>query len=254
MNDELVDAPLANELLLVDDDEGIRTITINRPAVKNALTAAMRTRLCELLADADGAADVRAVVITAVDPVFSAGVDFREAATGPPPARNPGKALRAMAKPVICAVNGACVTGGLELALSCTFVVASQRARFADTHARLDVVAGWGLTALLPRAVGVRKAAEMSITGNFVDADEALRLGLVNHVVPHDGLASFTRALALEVAGTGAVAEVLDLYRRGDGLPLAEALALEAGHNAGRTFDPAAFGAAGAATAARGKP
>ena len=110
-----------------------------------------------------------------------------------------------MAKPMICAVNGACVTGGLELALSCTFVVASDRARFADTHARLDVVAGWGLTALLPRAVGVRKAAEMSITGNFVDAAEALRLGLVNHVVPHGELGSFARDLADDVAGTGAV-------------------------------------------------
>ena len=92
------------------------------------------------------------------------------------PARvNPGVALRAATKPVVCAVNGACVTGALEIALSCTFIVASERARFADTHACLDVVAAWGLTALLPRAVGVRKAAELSITGNFVDADEALR-------------------------------------------------------------------------------
>ena len=84
---------------------------------------------------------------------------------------------------MICAVNGACVSGGLEIALSCSFIVASERARFADTHARLGVIATWGLTALLPRAVGIRKATEMSITGNFVDADEALRIGLVNHVV-----------------------------------------------------------------------
>jgi enoyl-CoA hydratase/carnithine racemase len=247
------DASPAHELLLVDDHEGVRTITINRPEVKNALTAAMRTGLCDLLAEADGAADVRAVIITAVDPVFSAGVDFREVAAGAPPARNPGKALRAMSTPVICAVNGACVTGGLEIALSCTFVVASRRARFADTHARLDVVAGWGLTALLPRAVGVRKAAEMSITGNFVDAEEALRLGLVNHVVPHEELAPVTRALALDTAATSAVAEVLDLYRRGDGLTLADALVLEAEHNSGRHFDPAAFAAAGRDTASRGR-
>jgi enoyl-CoA hydratase len=247
---------LAADALLVDDDEGLRTITINRPEVKNALTAAMRTRLCELLDEADGAPDVRAIVITAVDPVFSAGVDFKEVAAGAPlsrnpPARNPGDALRAMTTPVICAVNGACVTGALEIALSCTFVVASERARFADTHARLGVVAAWGLTALLPRAVGVRKAAEMSITGNFVDAEEALRLGLANHVVPHADLLPFARALALDIAGTGAVGEVLDLYRRGDGLPLAEALALEAAHNAGRTVDPAAFAAAGRDAAAR---
>ena len=246
---------LPTELLLVDDGDGLRTITINRPEVKNALTAAMRTRLCELLDEADGDDAIRAVIVTAVDPVFSAGVDFKEVAGGTAagPGRNPGKALRAMATPVLCAVNGPCVTGALEIALSCTLIVASERARFADTHARLDVVAAWGLTALLPRAVGVRKAAEMSITGNFVDADEALRLGLVNHVVPHHELMSFTRALAHDIAPTGAVAEVLDVYRRGDGLPLADALALEAEHNAGRRVDPAAFGAAGAAAAARNK-
>ncbi len=241
----------ADDTLLVGDDEGIRTIAINRPEVKNALTAAMRTRLCEVLAEADVDDGIRAVIVTAVDPVFTAGVDFREAAAGSSPAPNPGTALRAMTKPVICAVNGACVTGGLEIALSCTFVVASDRARFADTHARLDVVAAWGLTALLPRAVGMRKAAEMSITGNFVDAAEALRLGLVNHVVAHDELGPFTEGLARDIAGTGAVSEVLELYRRGDGLPLADALSLEAEHIAGRRFDPAAFGAAGRAAAAR---
>src|SRR5439155_22232515 len=118
---------------------------------------------------------------------------------------NRGRALQTLTKPVICAVNGACVSGALEIALSSTFVVASERARFADTHARLGVVATWGLTALLPRAVGVRKAAEMSITGNFVDAEEARQLGLVNHVVPHDELLPFTRALVDDIAPTAAV-------------------------------------------------
>jgi enoyl-CoA hydratase len=240
--------------LIVADESGVRTITINRPEVKNALSAAMRERFCELIDEAEGDDGTRAIIVTAVDPVFSAGVDFKEVGAGPStPARNPGATLRATTTPVLCAVNGACVTGALEIALSCTFVVASERARFADTHARLDVVAGWGLTALLPRAVGVRKAAEMSITGNFVDADEALRLGLVNHVVSHAELQPFTRALASDIAATGAVAEVLHLYRRGDGLPLEEALRLETEHNAGRRFDPAAFAAAGHATAARQK-
>jgi enoyl-CoA hydratase len=201
------------------------------------------------------------VVITAVDPVFTAGVDFKEVAqSNTTPANrsdlqfsnNPGRALRAMSKPVICAVNGACVSGGLEIALSSTFVIASARARFADTHARLGVVATWGLTALLPRAVGVRKASEMSITGNFVDADEAVRIGLVNHVVPHDDLLSATSTLAREVAATGAVTEVLRLYRRGEDMSLADALALEAEHTRHRSFDAAAFGAAGKETAERG--
>jgi enoyl-CoA hydratase len=245
---------VSDDTLVVDDADGVRTITINRPEVKNALTAAMRARFCELVAEADGDGTTRAVIVTAVDPVFSAGVDFKEVAAGTgerAAAANPGAALRAASVPVVCAVNGACVTGALELALSCTFIVASERARFADTHARLGVVAAWGLTALLPRAVGVRKAAELSITGNFVDAEEALRLGLVNHVVPHDDLLPFTRALVDDIAPTAAVRQVLGLYRRGDGLPFDEALRLEADHAATQRVDPTAFGAAGAAAAAR---
>jgi enoyl-CoA hydratase len=244
-----------DRLLVVDDADGVRTITINRPEVKNALTAAMRSELCALIEQADADAATRAVIVTAVDPVFSGGVDFKEVAAGSasPASSNPGAALRAARTPVVCAVNGACVTGALEIALSCTFIVASERARFADTHARLGVVAAWGLTALLPRAVGVRKAAELSITGNFVDAREALRLGLVNHVVAHDELMPFTRALVDDIAPTAAVVDVLDLYRRGDGLPLDDALALEAAHAATQRVDPTAFGAAGAAAAARQK-
>jgi len=241
--------------LVVDDADGVRTITINRPEVKNALTAAMRAQFCAAIEAADADDAVRAVVVTAVDPVFSAGVDFKEVAAGTggsaTATTNPGAALRAVTTPVVCAVNGACVTGALEIALSCTFVVASERARFADTHARLEVVAAWGLTALLPRAVGVRKAAELSITGNFVDAAEALRIGLVNHVVPHEELLPFTRALVDDIAPTAAVRQVLDLYRRGDGLSLPDALALEAAHARTQRVDPAAFGAAGAAAAGR---
>jgi enoyl-CoA hydratase len=248
--------------LLVEDSDAVRTVTINRPQAKNALTAAMRAHLCALLSESERDPDVRAIVITAVDPVFSAGVDFKEVSTtgstwNPHDAQftvNPGSALRAMLTPVICAVNGACVSGGLEIALSSSFIVASDRARFADTHARLGVVATWGLTALLPRAVGIRKAREMSVTGNFVDAEEALRLGLVNHLVPHDDLQQFAHTLATDVAATPAVAEIMRLYARGDGKSLADALALEADHVTRRAaFDATAFGEAGRATAARNK-
>jgi len=246
------------EHLDVDDHDGIRTITIDRASAKNALTAAMRSSLCALLGEADRSEDVRGVILTAVDPVFSAGVDFKEprapgwSAYDNQFSVNPGKALRAMTTPVICAVNGACVSGGLEMALSSTFVVASERAKFADTHARLGVVAAWGLTALLPRAVGVRKATEMSITGNFVDAEEALLIGLVNHVVAHDRLHPTVEKLAGDIAATAAVGEVIDLYRQGEGLSLSDALALESHHTARRSFDAASFTAAGRATAARG--
>lgn len=237
----------------VEDAEGVRLITFDRPDARNALTAAMRQELCDLLRAADEDEACRALVITGTDPAFTAGVDFKDAgagaaAAGPAtPMVNPGQVLRALSTPVICAVNGACVSGGLEIALSSTFVVGSERARFADTHARLNVVPTWGLTALLPRAVGLRKAREMSATGSFVEAEEALRIGLVNHLVPHDDLLPFTLRLAAQIAPTAAVGEILSLYDRGADLDLSGALALEAAHTARRRVSAGAFAEAGKA-------
>lgn len=255
----MTDAARPHPHLEVTDDERVRVVVIDRPDAKNALTLAMRETLIDVVAAADASADVDALVVTATDPVFTAGVDFKERLGG---ARrpvdwalraDPAAALRAAITPTICAVNGACVSGGLEIALSCTFVVASDRARFADTHARLDVVPGWGLTALLPRAVGLRRAREMSITGNFVEAGEAWRIGLVNHVVPHAELRERAVTLARDVAPTSAVREVLRLYNRGDGLGLADALALERDWTAHRVHDPESFRRLGEETARRQK-
>jgi enoyl-CoA hydratase len=242
--------------LRISDQDGIRVLTINRPDSKNALHGSLRAELCSAMAAADQDDDVRVVVLTAVDPVFSAGVDFKRLERGPgesgsPFDINPASAIRAVRRPVICAVNGACVSGALEIALSCSFIVASERARFADTHAMLGVVPTWGLTGLLPRAVGVRKARQMSITGEFVDAAEALRIGLVNHVVPHVDLLPYALQLAERVPPHAAVGEMLDLYARGEDLSLTGALASETTHSMGRTYDLEAFTVAGSATAAR---
>jgi len=106
-----------------------------------------------------------------------------------------------MTKPVIGAVNGVAITGGFELALNCDFLVASEFAKFGDTHSRVGVMPGWGLTVLLPQAIGVRRAREMSFTGNFMLAQEALHFGLVNHVVAHIDLLPFTRHLARDIVG-----------------------------------------------------
>jgi enoyl-CoA hydratase len=243
-------------LLLVSDDGGARTITFNRPKAKNALTVAMRREFCELLDQADHDQSLRAVILTGTDPVFTAGVDYKEVDPSFDPrqrrfAVNPGRALRAMRIPVVCAVNGPCVSGGLEIALSASFVVASERARFADTHARLNVVPAWGLTALLPRAVGLSKARELSLTGDFVDAEEALRIGLVNQVVPHEELLPRVTQLVAELANTPAAADVLSLYERGRDLGLNAALALEADVVADQPWDAAAFASRGRAAAAR---
>ncbi|WP_436772603.1 enoyl-CoA hydratase-related protein [Yinghuangia sp. YIM S09857] len=239
-------ADYATEGMRADLDDAVLTLTIERPDAKNALTLAMRQQIERVCAAVDADDAVAVVVLAAVDPVFCAGADIKEIAAlgaGLPPT-NPGAALRAVRKPVICAVNGACVSGGLELALSCDWIIASDRAFFADTHARLGVLPRWGLSALLPRAVGVRLAKEMTATGRRVPAAEALRAGLVNHVVPHAELADRVRESARAAGATdrAAVAASLALYDAGDGS--GDALARER-ERALTWAPPATFGGAG---------
>jgi enoyl-CoA hydratase len=177
-------------------------LIINRPAARNALTRQMRRDFPALVASAERDESVAAIILTGVDPAFSAGVDLKErAASREPPVRpNPGEVLRATRKPVIAAVNGACVTGALEMALSCSFIIASSEARFADTHARVGIAPRWGQTALLPDAIGTRRARQMMLTGEFIDARTALEWGLVNEVLPHARLLERCAALAEEIA------------------------------------------------------
>ena len=222
-------------VLLSEVDDGVALVTLNRPERRNALNAellrAIRTTMGELNDDGD----VSVVIVTGADPAFCAGVDLKELGSG----RNlvasdgeapPGSPWPTMTKPVIGAVNGHAITGGFEIALQCDFLVASERALFGDTHARVGLLPGWGLSVLLPQAIGVRRAKEMSLTGNFVDAEEALRLGLVNHVVPHDELIPFVRKLAADIAGNDqvAVAALLDEYDAVTATTVEEGLRIEA--------------------------
>jgi enoyl-CoA hydratase len=153
---------------------------------------------------------------------------------------SPWMVLAGMDTPVIGAVNGPAVTGGLELVLQCSFLVASERAVFADTHARVGIHPGGGLTALLPQAVGLRRAREMSFTGRFVGAEEAYRIGLVNHVVPHQQLMPFALRLAGEVAGVdpAAVQALNATYRDVAATTLGDGLALERRRFADWKFSP----------------
>ncbi len=226
-------SPPSSSSFLVADEGAVRWITIHRPEARGALHLEGRNELVALLAQADNDEAVRCLVLTGTDPAFSAGVDLKQRNPLSPQDRrfrvNPGKALRALHTPIIAAVNGSCVTGGLEMALSCHFVIASDRATFADTHAKVGILPGWGLSALLPRAVGVRMARQLSITGERIDAATALRIGLVNEVVAHDDLGARVRALAAQVLACDAraVRDLLQLYARGDGASMPEALALE---------------------------
>jgi enoyl-CoA hydratase/carnithine racemase/nitroimidazol reductase NimA-like FMN-containing flavoprotein (pyridoxamine 5'-phosphate oxidase superfamily) len=221
----------ATDLVTRTDADGIRTITIDRPEARNAMTWAMRERIAQLFVDASGDDTVDVVVVTGTQGSFSAGVDLKElrAQTSPPKRMNPTIAVRECVKPTIAAVNGVCVTGGLELALACDLIVASEQARFADTHAKAGLMPGWGMSAALPGAVGRRNAVELALTGAFIDAAEALRIGLVNRVVPHDELLARTYELAQSIRAhdQDVVRRQVALYRRSDGLSFAEALAVE---------------------------
>jgi enoyl-CoA hydratase len=233
------------DAVLVDVADGVATITLNRPEARNAINAALGLGLARAVGDCEARDDVAAMVLTGRDPAFCAGADLKELAAGGAAAaghaddsassgrprergllrRRPSKPLDAgdpyrrdefgqypfrgpyppRTKLLIGAVNGPAITGGFELALNCDFLVASDRARFADTHARVGVMPGWGLTVLLVETIGVRRARELSSTGNFIDAETALTWGLVNHVVPHEELVPFAQDLARAAAGNDQV-------------------------------------------------
>jgi enoyl-CoA hydratase len=195
-------APWADGALLVDIEDRIAVLTLHRPDVRNALTPALASALMAAVGALEADDEVDALILTGADPAFCAGLDLKEAAHGlsaRPPGRGP---FGPRAKLLIGAVNGAAVTGGLELALNCDFLIASDRARFADTHARVGVQPGWGLTVLLSRAVGVTRARQMSLVGEYVDAATADRWGLVNQVVAHHDLLPVCRRLAASYVAT----------------------------------------------------
>lgn len=225
-----------DEPLLTETDGHVRVLTLHRPEVRNAMDATLIRSLVDALRAADADEDVRCIVLTGSDPAFTAGLDLKAIAAGTLTVgetsehdTNPWRTMGELRTPVVGAINGVAITGGLELALRCDLLVASEHARFADTHARVGIHPGGGLTVLLPQSVGMRRAREMSFTGDFLAADEAQRLGLVNHVVPHDQL----MPTALGIAHTIAEADpdVLRAIRRTyddvAGMPQREALALE---------------------------
>jgi enoyl-CoA hydratase len=225
-------------VIRTDVSDRIAVVTLDRPERRNALngelTAALRSTMASV--DADDAVDV--IVLTGADPAFCAGVDLKELGSGeratrqfvPGTAAEPGRPWARTTKPVIGAINGAAITGGFELALQCDFLVASERAVFADTHARVGILPGWGLTVLLPQAVGVRRAKELSLTGNFLPAADALAWGLVNHVVPHESLLPAARKLAAEIASYDQrpVRRMLAEYEETTSTTVAEGLRIEA--------------------------
>lgn len=208
--------------VLYEVNNGVALVTLNRPQAMNAINRALRGRLYEVMRMADGDGAVNAVVLTGAGTrAFTAGLDLKElgseegalgAANDTDPANNPVKAIEVCSKPVIGAVNGVAITGGFEVALACDFLIAATNARFADTHARVGIVPGWGLSQKLSRMIGIGRAKELAFTGNFLDAQTALQWGLVNHVVESEDLLPTALKLAGDAAGIDP--EFLRSYKR----------------------------------------
>jgi enoyl-CoA hydratase len=233
--------PRPHDVVFTTVTNRVATVTINRPEARNALNHEVRTKLRQTMADVDADADVDVVILTGADPAFTAGLDLKELGGGDPD--RSGSAISSdsttpvaqrpfapLSKPLIGAVNGVAITGGFEIALNCDFLIASERAAFADTHARVGVMPGWGLTVLLAEAVGVRRAREISFTGNFVDAHQAWSMGLVNRVVPHGELLSVCQKVAEDIVGNDVdgVRNLLGTYRSVAETTVAEGWQIEA--------------------------
>lgn len=229
---------MSTELVLIRNHDGISVITLNRPDKLNALNAAMRAALADGLVRAESDDVTRVVVLTGAGRAFCAGVDLKELAgesdadgsfVGAITAGPVTEALAALSKPLIAAVNGLAVTGGLEIALDCDVIIASTEARFADTHTRVGVLPGWGLSQRLSRAIGLYRAKEMSLSGNFIDAVQAERWGLANRVVAPAELLPASLALAADMCSADSATQ--RQYKRliddGYAMDLAAGLELE---------------------------
>ena len=192
-------------LVVVDHPfEGCALITLNRPRAMNALSLALRRELVATLNQLRVDAQTRVIIITGAGKAFCAGLDLKELGAANDPVGavlpaievDPVAAMARFSGPIIGAINGAAITGGFELALACDVLLASTAARFADTHARVGVMPGWGLSQRLPRVIGASRAKELSLTGNFLSAERAEAWGLVNRVVAPDQLLPQALALA----------------------------------------------------------
>ena len=190
--------------VLLDVDNQVAVITLNRPERRNAINQQLLVDLYGMLETVAASADIRVVIITGNGPSFCAGLDLEaignENLFDP---RGDGKDLpelmRACEKPMIAAVNGHAITGGFELALNCDFIIAAENAQFSDTHARVGIHPGWGMTQLLQQTVGQRRAKQISFTCQPIYAHTALAWGLVNEVLPREHLLDRAKTIAAQI-------------------------------------------------------
>ena len=225
--------------LLLERDGAVAVLSINRPRVLNALNTQTINELREAVLELQGDATVRAVVLTgAGGRAFVAGADIAELATLPAVelkeyaarGQNVFDLVEHMGKPVLAAVNGYALGGGCELAMACTLRIAADTARFGQPEIDLGAIPGFGGTQRLTRLVGKGAALELLLTGRHLTADEALRIGLVNRVVPAADLMSESRQMAHALAAKAPVAVryILESVHRGFDAPFDQAQSMEA--------------------------
>jgi enoyl-CoA hydratase len=257
---------MADPLLVIDKSDGIATLTLNRPQAMNALSRALRAEIVRAFDDVAADPSIGVVILTGAGRAFCAGLDLKElGTTGDDPASTEaavadGDIVKAMARcdrPIIGAINGFAITGGFELALACDVLIASTDARFADTHARVGIMPGWGLSQKLSRAIGIYRAKELSLTGNYLPAEQAEAWGLVNRVVKPEELLPLCRALARDMLSC--VPEVVRSYKRviddGFAASFRDGLRIEtqASREHARSLTPAAIAERRAGVQARGR-
>jgi len=210
----------------------LAVVTLNRPEAMNAINEELNREARAIFDDLVKNEDIDVIILTGAGKAFCAGLDLKEivkrgrlGAVGP----SMFSILRDTEKPTIAAVNGFAITGGFELALACDILVASNKAMFADTHARVGVLPGAGLSQVLPRIIGVKKAKELSLTGNFMTAQEAYKFGLVNQVVEPEELLPLAEKLARDIISSDqrTVRKVKYIIDQGLSMSLADALIME---------------------------
>lgn len=227
------------DVVLVDKAESVATVTLNRPEAMNALSTELRHALIDAFREIARNDGVGVVILTGAGRAFCAGLDLKElggeSGQGSAARESVGgggnviAAMEKCPKPIIGAINGFAITGGFELALACDLLIASKAAKFADTHARVGILPRWGLSQKLPRLIGIGRAKELSLTGNFVSAEQAEAWGLVNRVVEPAELLPACRALGADMLSCdpATLCAYKSLIDRGFGLPFAEALRVE---------------------------
>jgi len=228
------DISRTGDKVLLEVREGFAIITLNRPEAMNALSRALRAELVAALEQCQQDPSIQVLILTGAGKAFCAGFDLQELSEADSDAAQEAdnKIARAMASfsgPIIAAINGHAITGGFEMALACDVLIASEAARFADTHARVGILPGWGLSQRLPRLIGVSRAKQLSFTGQPLFAEQALVWGLVNEVLPVEEL--MPRAMELAAAmcqcAPGVLVQYKGLIDHGLTLPLDQALVWE---------------------------